>query len=366
MFVVRVRRLMSMRIRAMFVCAAFLTGMLAASFSQNTAQNSPQNPAPNNTQDPQKRAETMLQRARALSDIRSANAPAFHLKATFSFIGGDLEAAEGTYNEVWVSDSKWRTEITVGGLQRTEVGGPEKLWRIDKGNLLPEKALQMPSILRMLPAPSARLEFETISSQMEATFPMECALTKAGARKERTAFCFEDKSGVLVEKILPLSRSRNMVAYSCEYGGFKKFAHYSFPRDIVCYEDQHTSISVKIVDLVLEPLPDAALFAPPAGALELGNCFGEMKPPVPKPAPAPEVPFGYRNEARPGLVTLSVIVDTKGKPQDVKVLHPADKNFDNSALSAVRGWRFKPATCDGVPMQVQINVQIDYWVYHPI
>jgi TonB family protein len=350
-----------MRIRAIFVCAAFLAWMPAACFSQNPAQTSQ-----NNTQDPQKRAETMLQRARALSEIRSANAPAFRLKATFSFIGGDLEAAEGTYTEVWVSDSKWRTEITVGGLQRTEVGGPEKLWRIDKGEILPEKALQMPGILRMLPAPSARLEFETISSQMEATFPMQCALTKAGARKERTAFCFENKSGVLVEKILPLLRSRNMVAYSCEYGGFKKFAHYWFPQDIVCYEDQHKSISVKIVDLVLEPLPDAALFAPPTGALELGNCFGEMKPPVAKPAPAPEVPFGSRNEARPGLVTLSVIVDSKGKPQDVKVLHPADKNFDNSALSAVRGWRFKPATCDGVPMQVQIYVQIDYWVYHPI
>ena len=69
----------------------------------------------------QLRAEALMQKARKLSDIRAKNAPAFRLKATFSFVGKNLENEQGTYTEIWVSDSRWRREIVLGDLHRLEI-----------------------------------------------------------------------------------------------------------------------------------------------------------------------------------------------------------------------------------------------------
>ena len=51
--------------------------------------------------DVQLHAESLMERARKLSDIRSKGAPAFRLKATFSFAGKDLDTLQGTYTEIW-------------------------------------------------------------------------------------------------------------------------------------------------------------------------------------------------------------------------------------------------------------------------
>src|SRR5277367_4778453 len=87
---------------------------------RHTASLAQDPPAP----DIQKRADALLEKARQLSNIRSPNAPAFRLKATFSFTGRDLETVEGTYTEVWISRSQWRREILVKDFHRIEVAGP--------------------------------------------------------------------------------------------------------------------------------------------------------------------------------------------------------------------------------------------------
>jgi outer membrane biosynthesis protein TonB len=33
--------------------------------------------------------------------------------------------------------------------------------------------------------------------------------------------------------------------------------------------------------------------------------------------------------------------------------------MEKAALEAVRQWRFKPATCDGEPVEVKVAVEID-------
>ena len=152
-----------------------------------------------------------------------------------------------------------------------------------------------------------------------------------------------------------------VVDNSCAFGGFAKFGGYWFPREVVC--DQHKIIEAKVVDLVAEPSPDTALFTPPAGATELGRCTDIFKPPTAVFSPAPNLPLGWQYQVPSTGVRLSLIVDTKGKPQNVKVLHPGLKNFDQLAITTVRNWRFKPATCNGEPMPTEINVEIQVQLF---
>jgi TonB family protein len=315
-------------------------------------------PARSFTQNVQQRAEALIDHARRLSDIRSPGAPAFRLKATFSFTGTDLDTVQGTYTEVWASDSQWRRETLVKTSKHIEVGGPSKSWLLDNTDDFPQPATQLSSLLDIFPSNSASLVFETIADQGQADPPAECAITKPDAHHLKSVFCFDKQSGVLLEKILPEVRLRNTVNQSRDYGSFRKFGDFWFPRQIETREDRHKQLEVSVVELSAEPSPDPALFTPPPGSVELGRCSDKLQLPVAIFTPDTSLPFRLDDDS-PVVVTLSLVVDTKGKPQNVRVLRPQHKDYEKSALSSVRVWRFKPATCNGEPMPTMINVQVD-------
>lgn len=75
----------------------------------------------------------------------------------------------------------------------------------------------------------------------------------------------------------------------------------------------------------------------------------------------------YSDEARKahyqGTVILWVIVGADGRPRDVKIARSLGMGLDEKAIEAVRTWRFAPATKDGRPVAVQINVEVNFRLY---
>ncbi|MDE3197846.1 MAG: energy transducer TonB [Acidobacteriota bacterium] len=61
-----------------------------------------------------------------------------------------------------------------------------------------------------------------------------------------------------------------------------------------------------------------------------------------------------------GTVLVGLIVSSKGEPKDVHVVRSLDKSVDQSAVDAVKQWQFDPATRDGKPVAVRINVEIRF------
>ncbi|HXC00116.1 MAG TPA: energy transducer TonB [Terriglobales bacterium] len=315
--------------------------------------------AASSAEDIQKTAEGLLNGARQLGDIRSPNAPPFQMKLTFSFVGKDLETSEGTYSEVWISNSQWRRETTVGNFRRIEVGGPTRRWLLDSGGDFPEEAAGVSSLLNVFPARTAKFQFESIASPDAET---QCAVTKPwGDKRKRLAFCFDKASGFLVENVTPqLVGAQRVVDFSCNYGQFKKFGVYAFPRTLTCFLDGHRKMEAKVVELSTMTSPDATLFSPPPASLELGNCSLNPLPPQAVNTHYPLVPLGTSKNTS---VTLWMIVNVKGEPQGVKVIRSAGKQFDDPAMNAVRAWHFKPATCNGEPMPAPISVEIRFGRY---
>jgi TonB family protein len=311
-------------------------------------------------QDVAKRIESMMDRARHLSDIHSDGAPSFRLKATFSFVGRDLETVQGTYTEVWISNKQWYRETVAGASRRVEVGGPTRLWRVDTGDSMPEEATRLPRVLKAVPTLPGNLDFEAISTNTFQHREVECALTKPDVQQLKHAFCFDKGSGLMVEDIHPELRPRNAVGYSCMYGEFLKFSEHRFPREMICFEDKHRNLEVKVVDISPELTPDPALFVPPQDALELGNCNGATVQPRSESTVVPRMPLGTTDQHI--SVRLSLVIDTKGKPQSVKAIRSA-RNFGRAAIDAVRDWRFRPATCDGEPMPFQLYIEVNFAGY---
>jgi TonB family protein len=79
--------------------------------------------------------------------------------------------------------------------------------------------------------------------------------------------------------------------------------------------------------------------------------------------PSPEYSEEARKAKFQGTVVLWLIVDSNGKPRDLKVARSLGMGLDQKALEAVRLWRFEPAMKDGIPVAVQINVEVNFHLY---
>ena len=72
----------------------------------------------------------------------------------------------------------------------------------------------------------------------------------------------------------------------------------------------------------------------------------------------------YSEEARKakwqGTVVLSLIVDEKGMPEELKVVRALGLGLDQKAIEAVTKWRFKPGMKDGKPVAVQATIEVNF------
>lgn len=75
----------------------------------------------------------------------------------------------------------------------------------------------------------------------------------------------------------------------------------------------------------------------------------------------------YTDEARKakleGIVVLRCVVTEEGEVKDIRVSRSLGKGLDAKAIEAVQQWKFQPATKDGVPVPVQIAVQVNFRLY---
>jgi TonB family protein len=108
------------------------------------------------------------------------------------------------------------------------------------------------------------------------------------------------------------------------------------------------------------------------GPGEGGNIGGGLRrvgDGVSAPVPTYTVLAEFSDEARrakyEGAVTVSLIVDANGNPQNVRVVQPVGMGLDEKAVEAVRQFRFKPAMDKktGKPVPVPISVLVNFRIY---
>lgn len=79
--------------------------------------------------------------------------------------------------------------------------------------------------------------------------------------------------------------------------------------------------------------------------------------------PDPEYSEEARKAKYQGVVVLWLIVGPDGRPRDMRVQRGLGMGLDQKAMEAVKQWKFDPATKDGKPVAVQINVEVNFRLY---
>jgi TonB family protein len=87
---------------------------------------------------------------------------------------------------------------------------------------------------------------------------------------------------------------------------------------------------------------------------------GAVKAPVITRQPMAQFSDEARRARYQGACVLGLLVDAKGNPQNVRILRALGMGLNEKAMEAVRGYRFKPSTLNGIPVPVTITVEIDF------
>jgi protein TonB len=122
----------------------------------------------------------------------------------------------------------------------------------------------------------------------------------------------------------------------------------------------HWFLALVIAFLVLPPTSPCQDDPTKAAPEPLYHAGGGVKAPRATYTPDPTYPRKARKPRHEDTVVLRVIVGRDGLPRDVKVARSLSPEFDEAAMDAVMKWRFDPATKEGKPVAVLVNIEITF------
>ena len=96
------------------------------------------------------------------------------------------------------------------------------------------------------------------------------------------------------------------------------------------------------------------------GVTSLRKIGGGVSAPMVIYQVAPEYSPEAKKVKFTGIVLVNLIVDENGLPQNVHVLRGVGMGLDDSAMAAVKQYRFKPAMEGGKPVPVELNIEVNF------
>jgi len=105
----------------------------------------------------------------------------------------------------------------------------------------------------------------------------------------------------------------------------------------------------------------SARLGSPAGSSFYGSIKGtEAMPAIPLIFPDPTIyPWELRNGLQ-GDVVVEVTIDQQGNVTETRLLESLEQNVDRKVIAAVREWRFRPATVDGMAVSSRQDVHFHF------
>jgi len=92
-------------------------------------------------------------------------------------------------------------------------------------------------------------------------------------------------------------------------------------------------------------------------------CGSGVSAPRPLETPEPEFSEEARKAKYQGVVVLEIIVGADGRVRNPRVVRSLGMGLDEKAREKVLTWKFAPATKDGRPVAVEMNIEVSFNLY---
>jgi TonB family protein len=143
-----------------------------------------------------------------------------------------------------------------------------------------------------------------------------------------------------------------------EFTDYIQVGGQEYPQKVSIVRERMAPIEVTDIHIVPTTLSEE-LFKPPENAIEVESCANEQSPQA-KHTPEPSFPARASAESKQAMVVLNVIVAKDGTVAMARSITPDGYGFSESAEQTVRTWQFKPATCDGRAIAMEMNVEVSF------
>lgn len=296
-------------------------------------------------------AEQILQEAIARNDIREL--PSFEMKASVK-LDNHGHPIEGSYSLFWNGQDQWREEINIPGYSEIKVADKNAIlvkrtteylpWQINVIHGL----LDYAQYLAVAPNEKIKRVLNREISGIKAAC-VEIAFQSSGSRQ----VCIDPSNGALVRELPFVDENLTSVGTKV------------FPFSLSYLDHGKLIAEATVTELKTPAQFSASKFDPLAGGVSQPKCdskkvrAGKLIARV-----NPVYPVAQRYAHVEGTVKLYAVIGTDGIPHNLEVLSSVDPALDASSLEAVQQWRYEPYTCNGIPVEVESVVQVNYSLAH--
>jgi len=188
---------------------------------------------------------------------------------------------------------------------------------------------------------------------------MTCIEVKPKASAERQ-LCLDAATGALVREEHPRGQMDGQSEIRArEYSQFLPWAGKTFPRTMRARGANKILVEVRVDEIAPALNPDPSTFAPLAGAEEWPRCENP-EPAVVEKQTLPGYPENAKRNRMMGTVSVYAVIGTDGALSHLTVVCSAGPDFDRATLEAVRGWRYRPMTCNAQPLPTETIIDVAY------
>lgn len=292
------------------------------------------------------------------STLTESGGKAFYLRAKIS----DEKHADWEYNaeaeEYWVSPTKWRRTIRSKGFSQTLIVNGDQRFEQNTGDYFPPEVERLiVSLVDPIPANVIQM-FEKLSMEIQQPDgkPGQCFADQY----------FNDEYGERVRAAVALDSKTGLLNYLWFPGwSVGVFADYrSFHHKMIAWKTKDNPVNAEIEELREVEHPDETLFAikevsPLADRIRTVLANGsEYKKLISK---APEMKWpAVSGPPASGTVKVKIVTDRNGRVRQAVSYVASNRELKDWTVEQVKGWEFKPYLLDGVAVQVETTLDIDF------
>lgn len=274
----------------------------------------------------------------------------FRLRAKFKIVDAERAPVEGSYQLAWATEKQWREEFSSQAFYQLRLRGEGGIWE-EREPAYPTRGIwNLMQALRFcyrLTPPSGEVPGKFYRKKNNGTV-FRCVKTKRNGSEYRE-LCFDEHVPQLAAEVFVRGRQTYV------FGEYSIVGNGSLPGHIQIYDDKALAVDLHVVELESVKQWDAGLFEKPAKAVWRAWC------PQPEAARVSNVlDSEHRYYIFPVEKPWTLIygrIGTDGTWHDLHVVESGGFNGrDNLALDEMRKAQGEPATCDGVPVELEMMV----------
>jgi TonB family protein len=302
-------------------------------------------------------AQQLLKAAAQQGNLFGGNEPPFQLDVEFSVQAS--VPAQGHLILKWGAKDRWWRKTVMGQFEQVDIRNGDKLYTSRNISFTPIRIRELFGLLEFT-GPSESVVVKKQRQRTHNGLKMTCLNVEQGNLKAKPHdICINDVSqDIMSNEWRQWTNDQLREQYSDHFD----FEGYRYPRKLQLLVNESDAITATLTGLITAPFDDALLRVS-TGAIERRQCK-DMVPPVAVKSPQSAYPVSAKRTGAVGDTTVAMTVLTDGSVTDIQLIGSAGSSpLDESALQALRSWRYKPAMCGAEPVVADVTVIVSVKTY---